>query len=339
MDGMPTPFDADALLSAARDHAAHGRWDAVRATLTDRIRPESTRPEAALLLAEAELRLGDPRRAKGWLTHALLALGRAGDLAAQRRAVNLLGAAHFALGELDAAESAFVRAVELGRSDGDDLLVARATNNLGAIANIRGRREVARGLYQLAVPAYQRIGSALGLAESFHNMAITFRDVRQLDQADEYERRAIEFAREAANPRLEAMARSGRAEVCLLRGDARLAEAGAQRAAYEFASIPDPVGEAEALLLIGIARTHLGKRDEAEAALDRAVSLARQYGNALIEAESLRARAELLASQRTAAVRARADAEGAIAIYARLGAHKERDALQELLERLIPARE
>ncbi|HEX6536795.1 MAG TPA: tetratricopeptide repeat protein [Gemmatimonadaceae bacterium] len=330
---MDHPREDAELLSTARALAARGAWEEVRALLAAAQGPAPGSAEPALLLAEARLRLGEPAGALALLDQSIPALVRAGDRPAYRRAVNLQGAARFELGDLAGAEESFARALELGNVEGDALLVARATNNLGAIANIRGRREAALTLYQLAVPAYQRIGSAVGLAESYHNMAITYRDARQLERADEYESRAIEFAREAGSARLLAMARAGRAELSLLRGDARLADAGASMAAQEYGAIPDPVGEADALRLVGAARAARGEVENALRALDRALGLAHEHGSVLIEAEALRTRAELHRAVGRSA-EARADADAARAIFDRLGADEERDAVERLLASL-----
>jgi len=321
------------LLATARARADAGEWAAVRAMLDGEHVARRVSGELALLGAEASLRMGDPDAARRALPDAIALCERTGSRTHLRRAVNLLGAAHFEKGDIDGAAAAFSRALELANADGDALLVARATNNLGAIANLRGRRDEALGLYQLAIPAYQQIGSAVGLAQSFHNIAITCRDNRQLDRADEYERRAIEFAREAENQRLIAMARAGRAELCLLRGDARLAEVGAMRASIEYAGIPDPGGEADALRLVGAARAMRGALGDALSALDRAVALAAKHGSALVEAEALRSRAEvhMLGG---APDRARTDAQCALEIFTRLGADEERGVVEELLARI-----
>jgi tetratricopeptide (TPR) repeat protein len=325
---VTVPRTADTLLGAARAHAAVGAWGEVRALLEARRDDVRAVPEAALLLGEALLRTGQLREARAWLVESLDAVRRSTDRAALRRAVNLLGAAHFELGELDEAERAFAEALDLGRRDGDDVLVARATNNLGLIANVRGEHVHALTNYELAIPAYQRLGNVRGLAESYHNMAITYRDAGRLERADECEQRAVEFARAAASPRLVAMARTGRADISLQRGDARLAEAGARRAARDFAEVADPVGEANALRVVGVASLALERADDARAALDRAVALAREHGSALIEAEALRARAELEA--RTGADEAaRRDAAAAAAIFERLGMRREAEELRE----------
>lgn len=275
--------------------------------------------------AERELRQGLLRPARERLLAALPALER-GDAAVYRRAVNMLGAAHFELGELAEASAAFARALELANHAGDALVLGRACNNLGMIANVTGRREEALTQYQLAIPAYQRVGSTAGLAETCHNLAITYRDLGQYDPADRYERRAIGYAREAGNQRLLAMAHVGRGDLSLRRGEAAVAEAGARLGAEQYAAIPDHLGEADALRLAGAARTALGQFAAARTALDRAVSLAREHASPLIEAEALEARARLAARERRWA-EAGADVAVALGLLERLGAAEEHAAL------------
>jgi tetratricopeptide (TPR) repeat protein len=313
----------DTLLQKARRHAAVGEW--ADALLILREQGEATRvhPELATMRADAELRTGHPREARQWLTLALPTIERSGDRAALRKAVNQLGVAEIELGSLDEAERVFGRALELARADGDDLLIAHATNNMGAIANIRGRRDEALALYQLAIPAYQRLGNVAGLAQSLHNMAISFRHLGQFERAGEYARRAIGYASECDNGPLLALAWLERAELSLEAGDAALAEVGATRAADQFGRIPDPIRQADALRVVGAARLARGHAGDAADALARALEIARTHGSRLVEAETLRVFAECLVT--------RGDLEGgrrematAIGIFTELGADEQR---------------
>ena len=321
----------DGLLNSARAFAATGEWDVVRRLLRSEVAAAREHPELVTLRGEAELRTGNPREARSWLTEMLPIVERSGDRAALRRAVNQMGVAEVELGALEDAERTLGWALELGRRDGDDLLVARATNNLGAIANIRGHRGEALALYQLAVPAYQRLGHLIGLAESLHNMAISFRDLGQLDSADDCERRALDYAREAGGGPLLALAHLGRAELALRTGDAGLAEAAARRAADHFAGLPDQIREADALRVAGAAAVAQGKVDAATEALERALELARAYGSSLIEAEVLSVRATLRRGAGDEAA-ARADALAAAAIYERIGATAARESVLAWIE-------
>ncbi len=322
---------SDDLLATVRARAAAGAWADVRALLASHEGEARVHPELVTMRAEASLRTGNPREAQAWLAETFQGLERSGDRAQLRRGLNLLGVANTELGALDDAEATFDRAAQLGWTDGDELVVARATNNMAAIAHVRGRRDVAVALYALALPAYQRLGSARGLAESYHNLAITLREQEELDRADECEQRAIEYARDASAPALGAMARVGRAEVYLRRGDLVMAEATARLAARELADAGDPIREADALRVAGVACTRRGDVAAARQALDRAVSLAQAHGHMLIQAECFRARAEaaVVAGDRRVA---RADLQAAAELFGRLGASAEAADARERLE-------
>lgn len=277
------------LAARIADLRAASAWGELRALLEREAREDVA---LGLVLAEAELRTGALAAARDRLAALVPALAF-GDGATYRRAVNMLGAAHFELGQLAEAEAVFGEALSLANGAGDALTLARATNNLGMIANVRGQRTEALTRYRLAIPAYQRVGNPRGLAETNHNLAITFRDLGDLDTADRHERRAIEYAREAGDERLLAMCQVGRADLALRRGEARVAAAGAQVGATSYARLPDRLGEADALRLVGVARTALGEHALARTALDRAVELAEAGESLLIVAEAYEARARL----------------------------------------------
>jgi tetratricopeptide (TPR) repeat protein len=323
---MSQTHDGTALRENANALKSRGAWIELSTLLDAHVSDVRGSPELANLRGETFLRAGRPRDSLAWLSDVMPEIERGGDRPALRRAVNMLGAAQLQLGDLDAAAPCFERAIELGRQDGDDLVVARATNNLGAIANMRAQRQQALSLYSVAVTAYQRLGNPMGLAESYHNMAITFRDTADLIRADECELRAIEFAREAENRLLLAQARLGRAEISFRNGDAAFAEAAARRAALEFASLPELIQEADALRLVGAAALAQGKLATSRTALEDALKLARDQGGALNEAEILRVRAELhyLVGDIGAM---REDASAATVIFARLGAKDDENAL------------
>jgi ATP/maltotriose-dependent transcriptional regulator MalT len=202
---------------------------------------------------------------------------------------------------------------------------------------VQGERAQALTMYALAIAAYQRLGDARGLAAVHHNMGITFRHIGQLDRADESESRAIDFAHEARNARLLLLARIGRAEVSLLRGDARLAAAAAARLASDFAESGDPVQQANALRVVGAARLVLGDFDGALTALGEGLGLATCHDAALVQAEVLRTRAELL-MWRGEHRAARDDAARAIGIFNHLNAIADRDRLAQWLGETDPPR-
>jgi tetratricopeptide (TPR) repeat protein len=248
--------------------------------------------------------------------------------------MNLLGVVTFTLGELDAAHSAFTSALELATREDDILLVARSSNNLGAIDNLQGRHDGALLHYRVALPAYRRLGQRRGLAETYHNLAITYRDLGNLADADEHERRAIDYASGGIAPRVAAMAHIGRAEVALRRGDAPLSERTARRAAKTLHTLEDPLNEANAHRMIGAACTAMARLSDAHVEFEEALGIATSRGHAFVEAETRRDRADAFLRMNEID-RARGDALAAIAIFRKLGAVKE----VEVLERRFAALE
>lgn len=325
--GIPELRDQASRLAAA------GEWSDASALLLAHAPRLRAHPETAALLAEALVRTGRAREARDWLAGALPTIEASDDRASLRRANVLAGAAHFMLGELEAARRSFQETLELARVDGDDALVARAMSNLGAIANIEGDRTGALALYHLAISAHQRLGNTRGLAETFHNMAITIRDLGRLGEADELEQRSAEYARDARQPLLASIASMGRAELALRRGDTSFAEAKARRAAREFAAAGELVREAEAMRLAGVACTLSGKVHEARELLDFAVERTHRHGAVLHQAEALRSRAEFHLVNGEPR-RALDDARAALGLFGQLRATEDSAALLRWIEAL-----
>ena len=323
----------DDVLAEARSAGSAGRWPEAHARLAAHASELGREPAFALASAEAALRTGRPTDARRWATAAADAPARFLSPTARAQAANLAGAAALALGDLDSCERHFASALELAHGASYDLGAARALNNLAIVADIRGRRDDALSLYESAIPVYQRLGHHAGLAGAFHNMALALRHLRRLDQADECEQRAAEYAREAGEPRVAEAARVGRAEISLLRGDEHLAEAAASRAAAALGQLGQHAHEADALRVVAVARLRLDRAEGALPTADHAVSLAREAHDQLILAECLFARA-LVRLALAAGDDARADAEECLALFESLGAHEPLDEARALVERL-----
>lgn len=317
----PTPSIAT-IRSEAQALASAGSWPAVAALLAPLATGPDCDAEVALLYAQARMRCGQEREALDWLQQVVGPLARSGDRGAHRRALNMLGAATLALGRLDDAVRAFEEVLDLATEADDLMLIAQASNNLGAIANLRGEHLEALSHYRLALPTLQRLGQAQRLGEAYHNIAISCRDLGELEQADEHERRAIDYAADAGAPRVAAMGRVGRAEIALRRGDAQFAEMTAALAAEEFASLADPLMESDARRLVGASRVAQGRTADALAAFGAALAIAESRGHALNQAEVLRDRVEAWAQQ-GAGEQARTDAARAIELFTSLGASGE----------------
>jgi len=113
----------DSVLASARERAAAGAWPEVATLLAPRVQARCSMTEDAVLLAEAILYLGEERRAQELLRSVLSEPRTNPDASLHRRAVNMLGVACFALGELDEAVSALNSALELSARDDDPALL------------------------------------------------------------------------------------------------------------------------------------------------------------------------------------------------------------------------
>jgi tetratricopeptide (TPR) repeat protein len=320
----------DSVLAQARTAAARGAWGIVRATLEGDAAGTEKDGTRAVLLADACLWTGDPQAAARWLDRALPLLAQAGDRPALRRSVNMQGAAAFAIGALDQASDRFSQALALAISDDDALLTARATNNLGLIESLRGNADQSIASYQRAIMTYQRLGNPRGLAESWHNLAISFRTRGELDAAEDAERRAIEFANEAANPRLATMALVGRAEISLRRGDFAWARATAARAATVFASLPDFLLQADAVRAMADAADRMGLTAVSDDAIATALQLSREHEHRTQEAQALQTQAQMMARRGDAAAARRIGIEAREAFSA-LGSVTAAEEMAEFL--------
>lgn len=276
--------------------AAAGAWTDVRSSLEGDLSSVADSAELIMLYGESLLRLGHPREAFEWLAPRLDAMASAANRRAWLRSVNLIGAAAFELGRIAEAERFFQQAHESAVDADDHLTGARALNNLALVASTRGDWSTAMRYYQLAIPSYERVASVRGIAECYHNIAATLIESGDLDEADDWDRKAMELARETSNDRLWAFALGGRAEVRLRKRDAALALALATRAASAFRELNDRASEAHALRLVGEAQHEQGQTRDAIETLTTAMALAKESAVLRVFGECLLARARCLLS-------------------------------------------
>lgn len=279
-------------------------------------------------------------RRVGQTTHAL-ALGQELEPEARRRgdrrllgdAINLVGVALWESGRAAEAEERFGELLGLAVDWGSEEATANACNNLGVLANVRGRRDLALTYYQRALASYQRLGNVRGLAETHHNLGISYRDLGFDADADSHFGRAMELAEQAELEDVSALAEAERAGLRVRWRDGRLAGEMARRALERFTRISDPTGAAQAIRIIGLAALAQGDEVEAGARLDEALEIARAHDDALLHAEVQRDRGILL--------RDRGDADGArealtdaMGRFEQIGAAAEVEALRVMLSAL-----
>jgi tetratricopeptide (TPR) repeat protein len=328
---MASLADESALLRELDGLAAAGRYQEVLdrlATLPGTV--IASRTPMALRAAEAHGRLGALAEAERWAAVAFESARARGERHAELRARNYQAAIALNRGRLDEAEEHFAAAVDMARDLGDPASEARCFNNLGIIAFFRGNPKAALASYQPALAAYQRAGLLRGLAETHHNIGISRRHLGDFRGALEAVEQAGRLAREVNDESLVGLVLTGRAEIHLAMGDAALADAELQAAEQSYRRVQFRSGLSEVWRVrAGVARAR-GDLTAAVQLLKEAAELATTHGTAEVLSATERDLGAVLEAAGNRAG-ARAARERALAIFRRLGAVEEIEALVALL--------
>ncbi len=288
-------------------------------------------PTLTLLCGIAHSRLGRLDVGQQWAMVAQLRARVLGDRTLELRALNVCGAIALERGGIDQAAYFFTRAQEEATQDNDMATVGRCANNLGIIANMQGDYRRAVIAYGRAIAAYKEAHYDRGMAESRHNLAISYREQGQLDQAMEAADAAVGEAVRLGDRQLEAQALAGRAEIRIVRREPELAIQEAERAVAMHRELKDAVRETEDLRILAGALRCAGQTADAEAMLRTVIERATQHERPLLVAIAQRDLAHLLAGEGDVAA-AKQMAEMARATFQTLGAGVEIDKLDVLLE-------
>lgn len=306
------PFDAARLRDAlrrARELNVGRRYPELARHLEDVPGDDLlAEPELGFLRADVLRRVGRSAEALELVRELAPICARRGNDRLARNRTNLEGMLLFEAGRVEDAESLWLELLDAASRADDDEFAARANNNLGVVATLRDRPERALVAYERAVAAYHRVGHLRGLAQSHQNLAITYREMGFLREADRHFRRAAAYARRDESPDELARVEQERALLHYFRGDAAVARITARRALDRFLDLDDAPGAADARRVVGIVALGEGRRDEARRALEKARAGARDAGAALVEAEVLLALSALEGAEgRESEAAARAD--------------------------------
>ncbi len=265
MSAQQTGFPAETgdPLRAARRAVHRGRFrDAVEALAQHRTERSQT-AEWQLLMAMASWRLGDFAESRRAAERARTGYRARGDTDGEMRAENVAAAGAFALGQLDKAREGFTTALRLAEHFQDVLMTARCLNNLGNVCFHLGENAEALSLYSRAANAFEKIASLRGIAESWHNMGIVWRDESILELAREATERAVDAAERLGDSRLLGLTLAGRGEADALRGDLPLGRAQAEQAYRLARESDDRLTEITSLRVLALIARKGGSADEA----------------------------------------------------------------------------
>lgn len=256
-------------------------------------------PELGFLLATGLRRVGESARAFEIVGDISPACDRRGRDQLWRSRLNLEAALRLERGEAAEAETAWQTLTEDATFADDAAMLARAHNNLGIICTLQGRWEEALANYGRALAANHRLGDRRGLAQAHQNIAICYREVGFMRQADAHFRSAIDDALATASEDVAGRAEEERALLMLLQRDPRMARAAAERSLERLRRIGDTAGEGEALRVLGMIAIAESRPAEAERLLRQALQKAVSSRAALLEAETLDALTALAPESRT----------------------------------------
>jgi tetratricopeptide (TPR) repeat protein len=328
---VSTPAPPTLSLEEARALRAAGDW---RTLVT---RGDGTAESELLAEPEVGLHYGVALRRVSQIPRAMelaqkleAEVRRRGDSRLLVEVVMLVGALHWDAGHVTDAEARYSEVLDLGAARENDEAVANASNNLGVLANIQGRRDLALTCYQRALASYQRQGNSRGLAQTHHNLGISYRDLSFEREADSHFQRAVEYAELSGTPDVVAMAELERAMLRARSGDPLLATEMARRARDRFEKIGSPVGIADAERVLALAERAGGRDENALPHLELALETALSADDAVLRAEVQRDRG-LLLRDLGRMDQAREALLDSINSFTQLGAAAEAEALRVIL--------
>jgi tetratricopeptide (TPR) repeat protein len=245
----------------------------------------SGRPEGRLLAATAATRVGEVESGRADATMALEEFRERADRDGRMRCMNLLGAIAFEQGDMTEARRCFGEGLFLAQELQDTLVIARASNNLASVAHLQGETDDAMSLYRTALLAYTRLGDRHGAAETYHNLAMNFRQRELWSDATDATYQAVRHAELSSEPWLLSLVLAGKAELHLDMGDPALARTVLMRAEALAGEAGDEVGIGEVHRLQGLVLLAEGQPERALAEAERGLAIAQKSGSTLLEGE------------------------------------------------------
>ena len=276
----------DELLERARGLNRERRYPDLVALLESRPREDLfDEPELGLLYADVLRRVGRSVDTVVVCAELMPFSRRRGNDRLSRGRLNILGMAQFDQGQVNEAESTWQELYHDARGASDEEFSAKAIHNIGVVLTLTDRMEEALSAYSRALAAYQRLGHRRGLAQTHHNLGISYRELGFLPESDDNFRRALDFARADESEDEIARIEQERALTYLLAGDAKMARHSADSALASYVRLEDPAGQGESWRTVGLIDLALGNLGESLRSMELALDLARSSRAALLEAE------------------------------------------------------
>ncbi len=239
------------------------------------------------------------------------------------QAYNSISILYFEQGEYGLASENWHKALEIiSNFETGTRLAAKIHNNLGILENVQGNFQNALAYYSESIPRFEKIGNTLGLAEVYHNMAMTYCDLDRWSEAEMYYNKSHRLAREVGDIRLQSIIKLNRVKIYLNINDLLLAEALCNQALKTFLSLNDRLGEAECYKFLGVISTYRTNWKTASGFFQKGIKLTQKFKCPLNEAEVRYEYGQML-KQKNSRKYAQKQFEQALILFIRLGATAE----------------
>lgn len=196
-------------------------------------------------------------------------------------------------GRLKDASRCLTQALRLFQELGDAHGRALSLGGLAFVDRLEGRYDLAMRRHEQALTDFQRAGDPVGEAHMLLEMAKIHKDRRGFDLAGECLHKALVSCRTAGARRVQAQVEYELAELYLLRDQMEDAIEAFKSVEVTANMLGDIVGQAYALLGVGVARIKQEAFAQAKADLDAAYALAGRTGDLLVRGRVLLGLGEL----------------------------------------------
>jgi serine/threonine protein kinase/tetratricopeptide (TPR) repeat protein len=231
--------------------------------------------ESLSAIAQVQIATGKPDEALRGYTEALKLLREAGDKAGVAGVLNDLGNFYNDRGEHDKALGLFKESLQIRTETGDESNQALVLNNIGNTHLAKGDYQDAHTYLEQALQKREKLQVDSDIADTLHNLAETSVHLALYDQALSQYLRALDLRRKMGDRRGAAIESFSTGTVFALRGRYGAALSAHSEALKTFQEM-EPQGDWMAQILggHGAVLAQMGKSDEAQMQLNRALNLA-----------------------------------------------------------------
>lgn len=285
---------------------------------------DEPRLQAIALMEKGELlrHMGKLDQSVACQEQAIALAQREGLLVEQADASNNLANSLTEMGDIDRAQDCFACSLEIAERLQEPRIEGHVYNNQGVIRCIQGTFREAIAEFTRAVTKREQASDTRGIAETYHNMSMAFKDLGDLPRAEEYIQTALEYGASVVNEGLITNMLLTSLDITILKKDYNYAGILAQLIETKQKVLEDKPGYAETQKLKGLISLGLHEWVEAMDHFSRALELFSGMKLVHGEAETLELMAECKSwsGEKESAIEYR---KRAAELYAKLGNHEK----------------